>query len=171
MEERKRVDDTQSREVSVRKAQPDDAEQMHDVHVWSVKMLCTGDYTPEQIETWVGKLNPEKRRQRMRETEAIIFVAEKEEKIVGFSSLSEKKVRAVYVHPGYTRQGVGTILLDAVEREAMAHHIQKLELQASVTAVSFYQARGYKLVERSHYMLSGVEIPCAYLEKSLLPTK
>ena len=48
MEERKRVNDTQSREVSVRKAQPDDAEQMHDVHVWSVKMLCAGDYTPDR---------------------------------------------------------------------------------------------------------------------------
>lgn len=52
-------------EILVRRAQPEDAFQMHHVHVTSVRTLCASDYTYEEIEAWVGKLDPEKRRQNM----------------------------------------------------------------------------------------------------------
>lgn len=96
---------------------------MHHVHVTSVRTLCSSDYTLEQIEAWVGRLDPEKRRQGMaRDLEAsqlgqtpseILFVAEdKLGAIVGFSSLGKDEVNAVYVHSHYTRLRVGTLLLN-----------------------------------------------------------
>lgn len=142
-------------------------------------MLCSGDYTLEQIEAWVGKLDPEKRRQAMsRDLEAsqtgqsereILFVAEdKLGVIVGFPTLGQDEVNAVYVHSHYTRLGVGKLLLNAVEMEAIAHNMKKLQLDASTTSVPFDQARGYQVIEHSfHTLRSGVKIPCVFMEKSL----
>ena len=88
--------------------------------------------------------------------------------IVGFSSLGINEVNAVHVHPHYTQIGVGTLLLNAVETEALAQNMRKLKVSASITAVPFYQARGYQAIERSfHTLRSGVEIPCVSMEKSL----
>ncbi len=158
-------------EISVRTAQPEDALQMHHVHVTSVHILCASDYTSEQIEAWVGFLDPEKRRHNMIQAcdSEIIFVAEdKLGTIVGFSSLGVNEVNAVYVHPQYTRMGVGTLLLNAVETEAMAQNMKKLQLSASITAVPFYQARGYRVIEHSfHTLRSAVKIKCVSMEKSL----
>ena len=123
------------------------------------------------LEAWVGKLDPEKRRQNMTQGShrEILFVAEdKLGVIVGFSSLGINEVNAVHVHPHYTRMGAGTLLLDAVETEALAQNMKKLKVSASITAVPFYQSRGYQAIAHSfHTLRSGVEIPCVSIEKSL----
>lgn len=160
-----------SQEILVRSAQPEDAFQIHHLHVTSVRTLCASDYTSEQIEAWVGKLDPQKRYDYMAQANhsEILFVAEdKLGKIVGFSALGINEVNAVYAHPHYTQLGVGTLLLNAVETEALAQNMKKLKLSASITAVPFYQARGYQAIARSfHPLRSGVEIPCVSMEKSL----
>lgn len=159
----------QLRDIFVRKAQIEDAEQICLVHIASVKLLCANDYTPKQIEAWVGKLTPARHREAMEDVEEIMFVAEKKGIIIGFSSFFENEVCAVYVHPDYTRQKVGSLLLDAVEKEAISQNIQKLELSASTNAKLFYQRRGYKVIDRSfHTLRSGVRIPCFLMEKYLI---
>lgn len=156
------VENNSPPEISVRRARPEDAQQMHNVHVTSVRMLCSGDYTIEQIEAWVGRLDPEKRRQRMaRNLEAsqagqseqeILFVAEdKLGAIVGLSSLGKDEVNAVYVHPHYIRLRVGSLLLNAVEMEAIAQNMKKLRIDASITAVPFIRHEATKLLN-THFI-------------------
>lgn len=159
----------QLQEISVRQAQLKDVEQICLVHIASVRVLCANDYTPNQIEAWVGKLTPKRHLEAMEETGEIMFVASKSQAIIGFSSLFENELCAVYVHPDYARQGVGTMLLNAVETEAISQNIEKLEFSASINAKPFYQRRGYEVVERSfHTLRSGVRIPCFLMEKYLI---
>ncbi|OKH51505.1 hypothetical protein NIES2101_18225 [Calothrix sp. HK-06] len=158
--------------ISVRLARPEDAEQMHYIHVQSVRQLCAEDYTKEQIEAWVGHLDPETLRQYIINgaKDEVQFVAEDENgTITGFSAFDiNGDISAVYVHPNYTRQGVGKQLLKTAENEALAHNFKKLEISASITAIPFYKANGYKFIKySSHCLRSNVKIPCALLEKSL----
>lgn len=163
------MDSEQLQEISVRKAQLQDVEQICRVHIASVRGLCANDYTPRQIEAWVGKLTPKRHLEAMEETGEIMFVAEKEKAIIGFSSVFENELCAVYVHPNYARQGVGTMLLNAVETEAISQKIEKLEFSASINAKPFYQRHGYKVIDRSfHTLRSGVRIPCFLMEKCLI---
>ena len=158
----------QLQKISIRKAQPEDAEAICHVHVASVQTLCVNDYTPEQIEAWVGKVTPEGRRNAIEKRSEIMFVADNRGTIAGFSSLFENEVRAVHVHPDYVRQGVGKLLLEAVEKEAISQHIEKLRVSASTNAQSFYQACVYKVFKHSfHTLRSGIQIPCVYMKKSL----
>ncbi|OKH28051.1 GNAT family N-acetyltransferase [Chroogloeocystis siderophila] len=159
------------RDITVRKARQEDAEAICHVHCVSVRTLCANNYTPEQIEAWIGSSEPENFRKALLERGEIVFVAEIAGAIAGFSSLFKNEIYAVYVHPDYTRRGVGTRLLNAVEKEAIFQHITKLKLIASTTSEPFYQAHGYQVLERSfHALSSGTQIPCVYMEKLLNET-
>ena len=51
------------------------------------------------------------------------------------------------VLPEYRRQGLGQLLLDAVETEARLLNFNQLELHAICKHVSFYQKAGYNRVD------------------------
>jgi N-acetylglutamate synthase-like GNAT family acetyltransferase len=58
------------------------------------------------------------------------------------------KIRAFFVHPDWTRRGLGTRILDACESAALAAGFTRLELGATLTGVPLYEVRGYSAVER-----------------------
>lgn len=155
------------KDITVRKAREEDADSICHVHRVSVQTLCVKNYTPEQIEAWIGNSEPENFRKAMVERGEIV-VAEIEDAIAGFASLFKNEIYAVYVHPEYTRQGVGTQLLNAVEKVAIFQHIKKLKLVSSTTAKCFYQVNSYQVVEHLvHTLHSCIKIPCIYMEKAL----
>ena len=81
--------------------------------------------------------------------ERVIFVAVEGNVIVGTASLGRDQVHAVFVHPARQGQGIGRRLMDAVESEARARGEAALILYASVSAVPFYEAGGWRSV-RDH---------------------
>jgi N-acetylglutamate synthase-like GNAT family acetyltransferase len=153
-------------EIFIRLVRPEDAAAVCQIHIDAVRQLCTPAYLPEHIEAWVGKLTPAIYEQVIAEWGEMMFVAEKAGVIVGCSALSGNEVRAVYVSPLHTRQGIGTLLMHVLEKEALAQHISKLRLTASLNAELFYQKHGYQIIERSWYTLPcDTKIPCIYMEK------
>src|SRR5688500_17962348 len=106
----------------VRSAAPCDAESLCAVHVASIRGLCAGDYSAEQIDAWAGVKKPDIYRQAMAEGEQM-FVAETqtadgEMTVIGLAGVHGSEVRAVYVHPAYVGLGVGSALLATIEAEA-----------------------------------------------------
>jgi putative acetyltransferase len=153
--------------ICLRPARPEDALKIRNVHVASIRALCAGEYTPEQIAAWTANARPERYRRAMAEGE-IMFVAERGPRIVGFSALRDDEVRAVYVHPRLTRRGVGTLLLRAAEEAARARGIVELHLSASLTAVPFYRSQGYRECgNATHRLSTGMLIPCVEMAKRL----
>jgi GNAT superfamily N-acetyltransferase len=82
--------------------------------------------------------------------ERVIFVAVEENAIVGTASLGRDQVHAVFVHPARQGRGIGRRLMEAVESEALARGERGLTLYASVTAVPFYEANGWRTVREHH---------------------
>ncbi|PPS44345.1 GNAT family N-acetyltransferase [Chroococcidiopsis sp. TS-821] len=121
--------------IKVRKARLEGAEAICHVHCGSVRTLCTKNYTSEQTEAWISRSEPENFRKALLERGEIVFVAEIEGAIAGFSSLFKNEIYAVYVHPEYTRRG-----LNAVEKEAIFQHI-KIKLVSSTTANFFLSSK------------------------------
>ena len=56
------------------------------------------------------------------------------------------RFRGMAVHPDWRKQGIGTRLLDEVERLAKAGGAKELWANARVSAVSFYERQGLKVV-------------------------
>jgi GNAT superfamily N-acetyltransferase len=58
------------------------------------------------------------------------------------------KIRAFFVHPDWTRRGIGTQILEACESAARGAGFSRFELGATLTGVPLYEVRGYSAVER-----------------------
>ena len=78
--------------------------------------------------------------------ERVILVAMEGDAIIGTASLGRDQVHAVFVHPARQGRGIGTRLMEAVESEARARGERELILYASLSAVPFYEANGWRTV-------------------------
>jgi GNAT superfamily N-acetyltransferase len=58
------------------------------------------------------------------------------------------RVRAMYTRPGWTRQGIGSLLLQLGENAARAAGYTAIELGATLSGEPLYRARGYREIGR-----------------------
>lgn len=78
------------------------------------------------------------------------------------------RVRAMYTHPDFARQGVGTLVLSLCEDAAAREGFKWLELVATVSGERLYVASGFELIERIDVPTTrGMTVPCARMRKQL----
>ena len=81
------------------------------------------------------------------------------------------KIRAFFVHPGWVRRGIGSMILDACESAAAAAGFTLFEMGATLTGVPLYRARGYVSLEQLDVALkNGETLPVIRMEKRLVRT-
>ncbi len=74
------------------------------------------------------------------------FVIEENGKIVGFSELEENgHIDCFYCAYDWQGRGVGSALLDAIEREAARMGVTRLFTEASITARGFFEKKGFSV--------------------------
>ena len=61
------------------------------------------------------------------------------------------KIRAFFVDPDNARRGIGSLLLEHCEKEALAHGFSRVELMATLPGVKLYAARGYVGADMVHF--------------------
>ena len=99
-----------------------------------------------------------------------IFVAEIAGSVIGFAALlGDNTISAVFIEPNFARQGVGSLLLEHLEREVRDRQIPVLWVSSSLTGQNFYRANGYLEVEKTNLILGSNYIPCIRMKKRLLP--
>jgi GNAT superfamily N-acetyltransferase len=67
------------------------------------------------------------------------------------------KIRAFFVEPCKARRGVGSLLLDHCERQALAHGFSRVELMATLPGLKLYAARGYVAAQPVRFDLGDGE--------------
>ena len=77
-----------------------------------------------------------------------VFVAERGSRIVGFAVIvpdegNDAELDGIFVSPDAWRQGIGTLLLSRIEREAAAWGATRLRVAANPTAMGFYSENGF----------------------------
>ena len=83
-------------------------------------------------------------------------------------SVDAARIRAMYTHPEWTRQGIGTLLLDLGEDAARDAGFKSIELGSTVPGEPLYLARGYREVERvTHEAANGSDNVVIKMVKSL----
>lgn len=140
----------------IRPMTEDDVRAVLEVHREAVQRLAGADYSQEVLERWSPPVDDRRIRHFPDETDdEIRLVAEKSGGIVGFGVVAppEREIRACYVAPAVVRQGVGTRLLEALERRAKQQGVETLKLESSLTARGFYLANGYEIVESGQFRL------------------
>ena len=103
----------------------------------SIEQLAAEDYSHSQIEAWVS-LADDEAEFGARLGQSLTLIATLNGLPAGFISLKgADHIDMLYVAPGVARQGVGSFLLDAIEKIAGARGALRLSVDASDTASPF----------------------------------
>ena len=77
------------------------------------------------------------------------------------------RIRAMYTHPDFARQGVGRMVLMQCEEASVEHGFHRFELMATLSGEPLYQACGYRTIERIESApVDGISVPLVRMEKS-----
>lgn len=131
----------------------------------SVRGLSAKYYSPQQIESALHHVFGVDTQLIIDET---YFIAEADGQIAGAGGWSKRKtlfggdqarsnrvdsllnpkiqparIRAFYIHPNWSRRGIGSMILDACEEAARASGFKRVELASTLPGVPFYLSRGY----------------------------
>jgi len=77
------------------------------------------------------------------------------------------KIRAMYTHPDYTRQGIGKLILKTSERAAQAAGFSAFEMAATLAGEPLYARCGYRVEERWQDENGSVPVPLLTMVKVL----
>jgi GNAT superfamily N-acetyltransferase len=167
-------------EFKLRLATLADLSALHALIEASVRGLQADDYTPSQIE---GALGTVLGVDTQLITDQTYFVAESSEQnrlaacggwskrktLFGADRASVRepellnpatdaaKVRAIFVHPDFARQGLGSLILATVENAARVAGFHHFEMGSTLTGVPLYALKGYVEVERIAVPLANRE--------------
>lgn len=179
---------------TIRPAQPEDAHAVERVHEAAIRAFGPDAYDDVQVAAWaaggvdetgaVGGADQETVAER---DDGRYVVAEVDGAVAGFGCLRPDaipdapadrllelvdrdvaEVTAVYVHPDHARTGLGTAILDALERRARDGGATVVGLLAAKNAVGFYEHNGYESFgTRQLEPAEGVTLAGIWMERRL----
>jgi molybdopterin-guanine dinucleotide biosynthesis protein A len=125
------------------------------------------DYTQEQVDAWAPTnmdadfwTNSLKRK--------YTYVAEEDTQIIGFGELEDNgHIGCFYCHKDFQGKGVGKRILQQIESKARSLGIQRLFVEASITARPFFEKRGFITVRQQEVERRGQTFINFVMEKTL----
>lgn len=153
----------------IRRAVPADAASVWAIHTRAIREVASAHYDPATIAAWSGRVTPASCADAIA-TRIVVVAVTEDDRIAGFAELDPEAgiVRACYVDPDFTRQGVGRALMNAVEGEARAGGRSALLLDASLNAVAFYESLGWHAEAAARHGLGqGASFDCVVMTKKI----
>ena len=135
--------------LALRPYLPADTALLTEIFRASVMDLTGDDYSEAQREAWASAAADEAAFGK-RFGSQLTLVATLEGSAVGFASLvGGGKIDMLYVHPAAIGQGVGNMLVDALEKLGSSRGAEKFIVDASDNARGFFEKRGYIAQQRN----------------------
>lgn len=155
--------------MRVRRLQPADVAAVAALFTDTVRSVNARDYTPEQLEAWAPR-PPDVAGWERSFAGRTAMVAEVGGEVVGFGDLAAGGyLDRLYVHHDHQREGVASALVDALEAEAARRGAAEVTADASITALPFFERRGYETVGRRERLLRGVPFTNFRVRRRLQP--
>lgn len=163
--------------VRFREASRADVDRLCEVHRAAIETLGSEAYDDRQLAAWKRGVTPSL--YPVEDSNTHFLVAETDGQVIGFGWMKPRaddyftidvggEITGVYVHPTAAGRGVGTRLLDRLERFGRRASVRSLGLWASLNAVPFYSEHGYETVTNQALEYDdGTEIPVREMKKEL----
>ena len=146
---------------------PGDAPMLAAIFRASIEILAEEDYSEEQLRAWMAAGEDVAAFGKALAAD-LTLVATLAGGPVAFASLrGGDKLQMLYVHPSLARQGLGSLLVDALEKLAGARGAKKLAGDISDTALPLFQKRGYTQQRRNTVPLGDVWLGTTTMTKAL----
>jgi GNAT superfamily N-acetyltransferase len=153
----------------IRIAKPADYVEMDSVFRASAKAFCSESYDAATIVEWAGEAWPDRFKVgKEKGDEQYVFTWAG--RIIGFGciNLPSKKLVSLFVHPEFSGQNIGRLILEYMFDRTAAAGIKVLKLDSSTNAVNFYKRHGFSEVGYSKYKtMSGLQMNSVQMELTL----
>ncbi len=133
----------------------------------TIHLINSHDYTREQIDAWAPAV-PDVSFWKERFKKYHVYVAEEDERIVGFTELDTTgHIDCFFVHHEWQRCGVGARLMERVVATAGREQMPRLFAEVSITAVPFFRNRGFVVVREKEATRRNVTLTQFVMERWL----
>lgn len=150
---------------------PADTMALRDLFAQSIDELTANDYDQDQRLAWILAAE-DAAAFAERLGGALTLVVQLDGEYLGFGSLKDNKtIDMLYVHPDYSGEGVGSALVEALEKIAGARGAEAITVDASDTAVPFFEHRGYTAMQRNSIPLDDQWLSNTTMVKRLAESK
>jgi len=143
--------------MRIRNARASDAPTLHQLHTISVRELCRNSYSDNIIEGWLKNRSPEGYLRGISAGE--MYVAELDSEIVGFGHAVPGELKAVFVHPKFSNQGIGSSLAKHGIKLARAESRNVVRIEATLNAQRFYENLGFSVIRKINVRRNDTDIP------------
>lgn len=148
---------------------PGDTMALRELFAQSIEELTQDDYDEDQRAAWASAAE-DANAFSQRLAQSLTLVVQVEGDYLGFGSLKDNKtIDMLFVHPYYAGQGVGTALLNALEKIAAARGAEMLSADASDMAQEFFERHGYQATQRNSVPLDDQWLSNTTMVKPLKP--
>lgn len=135
----------------------------------AIEELTQDDYSEDQRIAWAARAEDADAFGK-RLSSGLTLVVQAEGEYLGFASLKDNCcIDLLYVHPYHAGIGVGTALCDALETIAKARGTAEMTVEASDTAVPFFEGRGYVATSRNLVEIDEEWLSNTTMTKALKP--
>jgi putative acetyltransferase len=153
--------------LALRPFLPADAPLLAEIFRASIAELTGDEYRATQQEAWASTADDEAAF-AARLANALTLLGTIDGSPVGFASLAgAERIDMLYVHPAAAGQGVGTMLVDALEKLAASRGAGRLTADVSDSAQDFFRHRGFVATQRNSVPLGNEWLANTTMEKRL----
>ena len=141
--------------MEIREYKSSDCNEIADLFYNTVHFINSKDYTEDQLNVWAtGNIDIDEWNKSFFNNYTLI--AEENGIIIGFGDIDDKGyLDRLYVHKNYQNIGVATALCDRLEKK---YEVERITTHASITAKSFFEKRGYRVVKKQFVERNGVRL-------------
>lgn len=140
--------------LNIRSATQEDLEAI--TQLFRQTVLHVKEYTEQQVTTW-AKRHEEYTRWQDRLRRQHFLLAESEDKLVGFGSITtDGYLDTLFVDRNFQRKGVASALVDKLLEYARQHKVEIVHSEVSLTAKPFFEKYGFRVLRPQQVVLDGV---------------
>ncbi|MHC0443835.1 GNAT family N-acetyltransferase [Flavobacterium sp. 3-218] len=151
----------------LKKATISDLEEMQQLYVQTIQVVCKNDYNEEQRKVWCSGANNTERWLEVIKTQ-FVLLAIIENQIAGFGTLKDGNyIDFFYIHKDFQRQGIADKILNELELEARKHNSKIITSDISITAKPFFEKKGFVAKAEQKNIRENVELINYKMEKKL----
>lgn len=152
---------------TLREYHPGDCAEMASLFYGTVHSVCKKDYTKKQLDAWADK-NPDIAAWNTSFLRHNTLIAESSGRIIGFGDMDKNGyLNRLYIHKEYQSCGIGSAIVNALEKYAVNQGIMHFSVHASVTARSFFESKGYTAVRENTVVRHGCTLTNYIMEKEI----
>lgn len=157
---------TASPSYPLRPFMPADTIALRELYAQSIEELTQEEYDEDQRAAWAtAAVDAQAFAKRL--AGMLTLVVQVGGEYAGFAALKDNQhVEMLYVHPYHAGEGVGTALMDALEKIAAARGSAEITVDASDNAQPFFEGRGYVPTRRN-----SIPVEDAWLSNTTMAKK